>query len=155
MLNTIMEIGIEDLTIWLWLAVFVITIAVEAMTQDLVSIWFTVGSFASLRISYFAPWWVELIVFVVISTACLVLTRPLVKKLMRSQIRKTNSDEFIGQRVKLISKVTKFEMGTVKINSVVYNVVLPDDIEEEIEADSIVEIVSIKGNKFIVRKVEE
>ena len=155
MLNTIMEVGIEDLTIWLWLAVFVITIAVEAMTQDLVSIWFTVGSFASLCISYFAPWWVELIVFVVISTACLVLTRPLVKKLMRSQIRKTNSDEFIGQRVKLISKGTKFEMGTVKINSVVYNVVLPDDIEEEIEADSIVEIVSIKGNKFVVRKVEE
>lgn len=155
MLNTILSFAIEDYTIWIWLAVFVITIAVEAMTQDLVSIWFSAGSFASLCISYFAPWWVELIVFVVISTACLILTRPLVKKLMRSQIRKTNSDEFIGQKVKLISDVTKFEMGTVKINSVIYNAVLPEDEEEEIKADSIVEIVSIKGNKFVVRRVSE
>lgn len=155
MLNTILSFTVEDYTIWLWLAVFVITIAVEAMTQDLVSIWFSAGSFAALCISYFAPWWVELIVFVVISTACLILTRPLVKKLMRSQIRKTNTDEFIGQKVKLISDVSKFEMGTVKLNSIVYNVVLPEDEENEIKADTIVEIVSIKGNKFVVRKVEE
>ena len=155
MLNTILSFAIEDYTIWLWLAVFVITIAVEAMTQDLVSIWFSAGSFASLCISQFVDWWVELIVFVVISTACLILTRPLIKKLMRSQIRKTNTDEFIGQKVKLLTNVSKFEMGTAKINSIVYNVILPEDDENEIKADTIVEIVALKGNKVVVRKVEE
>ena len=154
MLNMFLSFSIESITIWVWLALFVITIVIEAMTQDIVSVWFTVGAFASLCISYLAPWWVELIVFVVISTVCLLLTRPFVKKLMRSQIRKTNTDEFIGQRVKLLTDVSKFEMGTVKINSVVYNVIVSDE-DEKIEKDSIVEIVSIKGNKFIVRKVEE
>ena len=122
MFNSILTFSIESITIWVWLAIFVITIVIEAMTQDIVSIWFTVGSFASLCISYLAPWWVELIVFVVISTVCLLLTRPLVKKIMRSQIRKTNSDDLIGQKVKLLSDVTKFDMGTVKINSVIYKV---------------------------------
>lgn len=155
MLNNILSIQFEDYTIWLWLAVFVITIFIEALTQDLVSIWFTLGSFASLCISYFAPWWVELIVFVVISSVTLILTRPLVKKLMRSQIRKTNTDEFIGQKVKLLSDVNKFEMGTVKLNSIIYNVTLPEEYDGEIKEGSIVEIVSIKGNKFIIRKVDE
>ena len=154
MFNSNLSFSIESITIWVWLAIFVITIAMEAMTQDIVSIWFTVGSFASLCISYLAPWWVELIVFVVISTVCLLLTRPLVKKLMRSQIRKTNSDDLIGQRVKLLSDVTKFDMGTVKINSVIYNVIVTEE-EKEIKKDTVVEIVSIKGNKLIVRKVEE
>lgn len=154
MFNSILTFSIESITIWVWLAIFVITIVIEAMTQDIVSIWFTVGSFASLCISYLAPWWVELIVFVVISTVCLLLTRPLVKKIMRSQIRKTNSDDLIGQKVKLLSDVTKFDMGTVKINSVIYNVIIAED-EEDIKKDTVVEIVSIKGNKLIVRKVEE
>ena len=73
---------------------------------------------------------------------------------MRSQIRKTNSDDLIGQKVKLLSDVTKFDMGTVKINSVIYNVIIAED-EEDIKKDTVVEIVSIKGNKLIVRKVEE
>ena len=156
MFNTILSsFNIEDYAIWFWLAVFVITIAVEAMTQDLVSIWFTLGSLVSLCISYLAPWWVQLIVFVVVSTASLIATRPLVKKLMRSQIRKTNTDEFIGQRTKLLSDVSKFEMGTLKLNSVIYSVVLPEEEDEEIKKDTVVEIVTIKGNKLVVRKVEE
>ena len=91
---------IENYTIWIWLAVFVIAIVLEASTQDFVSIWFAVGSLIPMAISYAAPFWVELIVFVVISAAALIFTRPLVKKLMDRTQRKTNSDEFIGKRLK-------------------------------------------------------
>ena len=49
----ILSFAIEDYTIWVWLAVFVITIAVEAMTQDLVSIWFAIGSIAAMITSFF------------------------------------------------------------------------------------------------------
>ena len=61
----------------------------------------------------------------------------------------------IGQKVKAITDITKFEMGTVKLNSIIYNAVLMEEETDDIKADSIVEIVSIKGNKFVVRKVEE
>lgn len=157
MLNLFLEASfdMQDYMIWVWLAIFVITIIIEATTQDLVSIWFTLGSLVSLCISYLAPWWVQLIVFVVVSTASLIATRPLIKKLMRSQIRNTNTDEFIGQKAKLLTDVTKFEAGTLKLNSIVYTAILPEDKDEEIKASTIVEIVAIKGNKFVVRKVEE
>ena len=54
--------NIEDLMVWIWLAVFVITVCVEAATQDFVSIWFAIGSLIALAICYFAPFYVEIIV---------------------------------------------------------------------------------------------
>ena len=89
---------IENYTIWIWLGVFVLTVILEASTQDFVSIWFAVGALVAIAISYSAPFWVELIVFVVISAMALIFTRPLVKKLMDRTVRKTNSDEFVGKR---------------------------------------------------------
>ena len=84
--------NIEDLMVWIWLAVFVITVCVEAATQDFVSIWFAIGSLIALAICYFAPFYVEIIVFAVISLVSLILTRPLVNKLMDRNERYTNTD---------------------------------------------------------------
>ena len=67
---------IENYTIWIWLGVFVLTVILEASTQDFVSIWFAVGALVAIAISYSAPFWVELIVFVVISAMALIFTRP-------------------------------------------------------------------------------
>ena len=154
MLNTILSFAIEDYTIWLWLAVFVITIAVEAMTQDLVSIWFGLGALVCVCISFVTPWWVQIIVFVVVSSITLVATRPLVKKILSRTERKTNSDEFIGQKVKVITDITKFDGGEVKLNGIIYTAILKETDEETIKADSIVEVIAIKGNRLVVKNIE-
>ena len=144
-----------DFMIWVWLGVFVLAIMIEAMTQELVSIWFSIGAFAALCISQFTPWWVSLIVFIVVSIAALLGTRPVLKKIMRSQVRKTNTDDFVGQRVQTIKDITRFSLGEVKINGIIYNAVLPEGDEEVIKKDDVVEIVALKGNKVVVRKVED
>ena len=95
--------NIEEYTVWIWLAIFVITIIVEAATQDLVSIWFSLGSLVALAISGFSAWWVEVIVFLVVSVIALILTRPIMKRLMQRNERKTNTDDFIGKKLKAIS----------------------------------------------------
>ena len=92
--------NIEEYTVWIWLAIFVITIIVEAATQDLVSIWFSLGSLVALAISGFSVWWVEIIVFLVVSVIALILTRPIMKRLMQRNERKTNTDDFIGKKLK-------------------------------------------------------
>ena len=74
---------------------------------------------------------------------------------MRSQVRKTNTDDFVGQRVQTIKDITRFSLGEVKINGIIYNAVLPEGDEEVIKKDDIVEIVALKGNKVVVRKVED
>ncbi len=146
---------IEEYMIWIWLGIFVLTIVVEAVTQDLVSIWFSLGSLAALCVSFGVPFWAEIIVFVVVSSITLIFTRPLVKKLMDRQVRKTNTDEFIGKRVKVVSDIDKFDGGEIKINGIIYTAILQDDVNETINKDAIVEIITIKGNKVVVKKVLE
>ena len=146
---------IENYTIWIWLGVFVLTVILEASTQDFVSIWFAVGALVAIAISYSAPFWVELIVFVVISAMALIFTRPLVKKLMDRTVRKTNSDEFVGKRVKVEKEITKYDGGLVKLNGIVYSAILMEEEEETIPLDSIVEVVSLKGNHVVVKLIEK
>ena len=145
---------IEEYMIWIWLGIFVVTIIVEAATQDIVSIWFALGSLAALCVSFAVPFWAEIIVFFVISSVTLIFTRPFVRRLMDRQIRKTNTDDFIGKRVKVIKDVDKYDGGEVKINGITYTAILLEDENETIPEESVVEIVTLKGNKVVVRKIE-
>ena len=138
-----------------WLAVFVIAFVLEVITQDYVSLWFAIGALFTLIVSFFAVFWVEIIVFVVVSVTALLCTRPLVKKLMDRTERKTNIDEFMGKRVKVIKAVDKYEGGAIKLNGIEYTAILMENSEETIPVDSIVEVVSMKGNRVVVRLITE
>ncbi len=148
---------IESIMIWVWLFVFVSAIVVEAITQEFVSIWFAVGALVAMIFCAFPwmPFWGEIIIFSVISLLSLALTRPVVKKLTERGTRYTNVDEFVGKRTKLEKEVTKFEAGEIKVNGILYSAILMEDVEETISTDSIVEIVALKGNKIVVKKIEE
>ena len=145
----------EQYMLWIWLAVFVAAVILEAVTQDFVSIWFSVGALVCLCICNTIPYWAEFIVFTVISSITLVLTRPLVKKIMDRNIRYTNVDELIGKRVKVIKDISKYESGEVKINGIIYTAILLEESDKEIKEDSIVEIVAFKGNKVSVRELDQ
>ncbi len=141
--------------IWVWLIAFVIAVIVEALTQDLVSIWFAVGALITLIISNWVPMWAEFIVFSVISFMTLFLTRPLAKKLTQRAVRYTNVDEFVGRRVKTEKEISKFNAGEIKVNGIIYSAVLLENEEKTIPVGATVEIVSLKGNKIVVKEIEE
>jgi membrane protein implicated in regulation of membrane protease activity len=145
----------EQYMLWIWLGVFVAAVVLEAMTQDFVSIWFSVGALVCLCICNTIPFWAEFIVFSIISLITLILTRPLVKKLMERNERYTNVDEMIGKRVKVIKEISKYENGEVKINGIIYTATLLEESDITIKVDSVVEIVAIKGNKVSVRELEQ
>ena len=68
------------LMVWIWLGAIVLCGVVEALTAGLVSIWFVAGAAAALAATLLgAGTGVQLVVFVVVSAAALVLTRPLVR----------------------------------------------------------------------------
>lgn len=144
----------EEYMLWIWLGAFVIAVILEAATQDFVSIWFSIGALVCICICNTIPVYAEIIVFSVISLITLVLTRPLVKKMMERNIRYTNIDEVVGTRVKVIKEITKYEAGEVKINGIIYTAILLDNSEKTIKENSIVEIVAFQGNKVSVRELE-
>ena len=142
--------------LWIiWLSIFVLAIIFEATTVEVVSIFFCFGALVSLIISFIpgVPWWVQLIVFVVVSGVSMLVLRPLFTKILKKEKRNTNVDEFIGK------KVTLFDQNNdgyyeAKVNGLIWRVVNIND-EEVLKLNDVVEIVALSGNKLVVRKVEK
>ena len=145
----------ENYMVWVWLGVFLFTILIEALSQDLIAIWFSLGSLISLVLSAVPnlAWYVELIVFALVSLFVMFLTRPLAKRLLLNATRYTNIDEFVGKRVSVLKEISKYENGEIKINGIVYQACLMEEEFNPIVSGEIVEIVTFKGNKVIVRKL--
>lgn len=83
---------------YIWLAVIVIMAITEGVTTQMVSIWFVLGGIVALIVSLFGvtlPF--QLIVFVLVSTTTLLITRPLVKKYMQFKKEDTNAGRYIGK----------------------------------------------------------
>ena len=145
----------EAYMVWLWLGLFLFAILIEALSQDLIAIWFALGALVSLVLSAIPglAWYVELIVFAFVSFFVMFLTRPLAKKLLQNAIRYTNVDEMVGKRFEVLKEISKYQNGEVKINGIIYTASLMEEEYENIAAGEIVEVVTFKGNKVVVRKI--
>ena len=66
---------------YIWLIVAAIAAAVEAFTTGLFTMWFVIGALMAFVVQFFGgPLWLQLVVFLVVSIACLVLLRPIIMK---------------------------------------------------------------------------
>ena len=139
----------------IWLALFVVMLVIEALGPALVSIWFAIGAILSMIISFIpgVEWWVQLIVFVVVSGATFFLLRPLSKRYIKRNEIKSNVDSLIGKKGYVIDKISMLKPGTCKINDMLWTAISLNE-KEEINENEIVEVVTIEGNKLIVKKVE-
>ena len=139
-----------------WLSLFVVMLIVESLGPALVSIWFSFGALIALIVSFIPglPWWVEVIVFLVISIATLLALRPLARKYFKRNSLRTNVDSFVGKRGYVIENITMLRPGAVKIGDVSWTAV-PLKENETILENEVIEVVAVNGNKLTVKKVEE
>lgn len=84
--------------VFVWIAVIIAAIAVEAASAQLVSIWFAGGGLIGL-IAHFlhAPFWVQVIAAAVATLILLLATRPLVRRFLRGKETRTNADRVVGR----------------------------------------------------------
>ena len=139
----------------IWLALFVVMLVVEASGPALVSVWFAFGALIALLVSFIpeVQWWIEVIVFVVISITTLLALRPVIKRYIKRNKINTNVDSFAGKRGYVIEDITYLKPGAVKIGDVSWTAI-PVNTDETILENEIIEVVTVKGNKLIVKKVE-
>lgn len=145
---------LDHYMLYVWLGVFVVALIVEGATNELVSVWFAIGALVALPFGFMDQFWISIIVFVVVSIIALIFTRPVVKRITQRKERKTNVDDIIGKRLKVTSDIDKFDGGEVKLNGIIYTAILRDDDNNTIIKDRIVEVVSIKGNRLVVKEIE-
>ena len=144
-----------DIMFWVWLAVIVVTIVVEAFTMEIISIWFTVGAIPSFVLAGFdvLGWEIQLVIFIVLSAVLILSLRKITKNfLLKNSNAKTNLASIIGTKVRMIEMTDFDSIGTVKINGVTWSAV--GEKGETIESGTVVEIIKIEGNKLFVKEVK-
>ena len=140
----------------IWLALFVIMLVIEGAGPGLVSIWFSFGALIALLVSFIpgVAWWIELIVFIVVSVATLLALRPVVRRFYKRNNIRTNVDSFVGKRGYVIEDITLLKPGAIKIGDVSWTAI-PIDKNAKILENEVIEVVAINGNKLVVKKVED
>ena len=140
----------------IWLALFVVMLVIEGAGPGLVSIWFSFGALIALLVSFIpgVAWWIELIIFVVVSVATLLALRPVVKRFYKRNNIRTNVDSFVGKRGYVIEDITFLKPGAIKIGDVSWTAI-PVDNNQKILENEVIEVVAVNGNKLIVKKVED
>ena len=141
--------------LYVWVGVIILSLIVEFITAGLVSIWF-VGGGAVALVFYalgFSPVW-QVLAFAVSSAIFLLMFRKLFKKRLFSTTVRTNSDAIIGKDFKLILPISFNSPGSVKVSGIEWSAVSENEMED-IESGTLVRVIDIKGNKLIVKKLEE
>ena len=134
-----------------WLAAMIILLIVEGAVPGLVSIWFALGALAAMISSFFnAPFWLQLVWFVVVSLLSLCLTRPIVKKYVNAKVQPTNADALIGKDCIVTETINNIAgEGAVKISGQVWTARSADNAVP-IEQGQVVKVKEIQGVKLIV-----
>ncbi len=135
----------------MWVAAMVIFLVVEAITAGLAVIWFAIGSLGALIASFFgAPLWLQIVCFLVLSVASLILTRPLVKKYVNTKTIPTNADMLIGKDALVVENIDNgVESGAVRVDGKVWTARSATD-ETHIVKGERVKVIRIEGVKLIV-----
>jgi len=136
-----------------WGILLIATIVIELVTVNLVTIWFAVGALGGLIVALLAgPLWLQITVFVVLSAAALLVTRPLVKKLVKPKIEPTNADRMIGKEGTVLMTVDPQKgEGLVNVEGNEWSATSEDG--SIIENGSRVSIQEIRGVKVVCKKI--
>ena len=139
----------------LWLIAVVLLGILEAITTQLVTIWFALGALAALiAASFHAPLWLQFSLFSVVSVVTLVLTRPLVRKHLNGKRVPTNADRVIGRIGIVQQKICNTSAeGSVSVDGTVWTARSSDGSD----IDSGTEVIAdrIEGVKLFVHKKSE
>ncbi|MCC8074030.1 MAG: NfeD family protein [Clostridiales bacterium] len=134
----------------LWAAAIVLFGVLEAVTAQLVSIWFMIGSIGAFIAALCGGTFkTQMIVFLAITVLALAVTRPLVKKYIKPKIERTNADRVINQTGVVVEEINNLSAtGQVKVDGKLWTA--RSDNNSIIPCDSLVTIKEIQGVKLIV-----
>ena len=136
-----------------WIAAFIVLTAAEALTVSLTCIWFAGGAVvAAITALFGVPFWVQMLIFIVVTCLLFALTRPVAKRYLNSKVQKTNTDALIGQTALVKETINNMESkGLVQLNGQDWTA-RSFEAGEIIPEGSEVIVKEIRGVKLIVER---
>ncbi len=134
-----------------WIVLLVVLIIVEAVTAQLVTIWFAAGAAAALVAELCGlQQWLQWVIFIAVSAIALIATRPLVRKVTNKTVQPTNADRCIGQTAIVTEDINNIEgKGQVNVNGITWTARSSDG--SVFRKDERVTVEKIEGVKLIVK----
>lgn len=136
---------------YFWICLIILLAIIEAITVNLVSIWFIASAILALIISFIIDNFViQFGIFVILGVILLITTRKsLEKKLVKKE--KTNFDRIIGMKGVVTEKIEEINIGEVKVDGKKWSAIS----NTSIEVGEKVKVLKISGVKIEVERWEE
>ena len=134
---------------YIWLAVVLFLSVVEVLTTNLTTVWFVASGIITMLISFVTDsLLIQIGTFVIGGILLLIVTKPLIKKILMPKHVKTNIDRILDMTGVVTKTIVSNQIGEVKVDGKLWSAYA----EEEIVVDSIVKILSIDGVKLKVER---
>lgn len=133
-----------------WLAIIIILTSIEILSANLTTIWFVISGVIALTVSFFTDnYLIQFAVFVILGVIFLITTRPFLVKKLKTKSEATNLDKVVGMEGVVTEKITKRDIGEVKVDGKNWSAYS----DKTINAGEVVKILEINGVKLKVDKV--
>ena len=137
-----------------WLIISGICLIIESFTLGFFVFWFSIGALFALIVSLFTTnIIIQSVVFIVSSTILLLLTKPLIKKIVKTpKTKSTNVYSIIGKEGIVLESIDNLNStGKVKVNGELWSA----NSDSNIEKGETIKVLSVNGVKLKVEKVNE
>jgi membrane protein implicated in regulation of membrane protease activity len=134
----------------IWIIISAAALVIDIATSAFLFMWFTVGGIAAIMALIFdANIAVQVIIFIAVSAVSMALGYPLVKKTLKTTVKKTPTMEesYIGRELTVDEDLV--ETARVKINGIYWTI---KNIGEPVKKGDKVKITGLEGNKLVVMK---
>ena len=135
----------------MWLMVVILLTILEFATVNLVSVWFIVSGILALILSLFVDslaW--QFGVFVLVGILLMILTKPLLDKMMNKDLEKLNLERVIGMPGIVTEEIKPGRVGEVKVDGKLWSATS----SEELEVDTMILVEKMEGVKLSVVRNE-
>ncbi len=135
-----------------WLVAAIIFLIIEALSVQLISIWLAGGAIVAMVLALLnVNFWIQVLVFAIVSLLLIILTRPLVKRILSKNVEATNADRSIGKEAAVTSEINNvLGKGQVNLAGQIWSARSSDD--SVINEGETVIVEKIDGVKLIVSR---
>ncbi len=140
---------------YVWLAVMVLCIVIEACTVALTSIWGAISALVLVFVSRTEmPVHYQVLLFLVLAIVLMVCTRPFAVKQLHIGKEKTNAGALVGMEVQVVRAIESFKKGEVKSHGgVIWSATSLNG--QPIAHGAVCTVVDIKGNTLVITPKEK
>ncbi len=150
-----MEIQALNMTV-VWLVILVALVVIELATMGLTTVWFAGGALvAALASLLHFPFFVQVILFLVVSGLLLYFTRPLAVKYFNKDRVRTNAESLVGRQAIVISEIDNLQgIGQVSVGGMEWTARSKRD-DTPLPVGAVVIVLAINGVKLIVEEKKD